>query len=245
MSLPRVATTTVVSLSAALAFGLAGAPDASAAPAPVTRQICVGAQHVRSGPSTSYSSVGVLRRGSLVSGPLVNNWIKTSTARYVSYRVTCAVGVAAPVTSPATRALMVQPTSTNGSPTSPFGLRLHPVTKVRKAHQGIDIGDKTGLPVYAAADGVVSQAAWSSGGGYQIKISHGTLGRARAVATAYLHNSRLLVKKGTRVKQGQLISLTGSTGLVTKPHLHFAVTESGTYVDPQRYLGPLHLLRSF
>lgn len=92
-----------------------------------------------------------------------------------------------------------------------------------RMHRGIDIAAPTGTPIHAAASGEVVSSGWNSGGyGNLVEIRHpdGSL-------TRYAHNSRLLVRKGDRVEQGQRIALMGSTGYSTGPHLHFELHPSG------------------
>ena len=101
-----------------------------------------------------------------------------------------------------------------------------------RMHRGIDIAAPTGTPIHAAAAGVVKKAGWNRGGyGYLVDISHpdGTI-------TRYAHNSRLLVKKGQQVQQGQKISLMGSTGFSTGPHLHFEIRPNGRAANPMAFL---------
>jgi murein DD-endopeptidase MepM/ murein hydrolase activator NlpD len=114
----------------------------------------------------------------------------------------------------------------SGPITSPFGMRwgvLHP---------GIDIGVPTGTPVHAAAAGQVVWCGWMSGYGNFVVIDHGG-----GYATAYGHNSKVLVHCGEDVRQGQVVSLSGCTGYCTGPHVHFEVRVNGTPVDPLGYLG--------
>ncbi|MDO5533271.1 MAG: peptidoglycan DD-metalloendopeptidase family protein [Propionibacteriaceae bacterium] len=131
---------------------------------------------------------------------------------------------------------MHQPAGTNGSPTSPFGWRIHPITKRRTFHNGIDLGDTTGQPIYAAADGIVMFRGWTNGGGNSLYLSHPGLGN---VDSRYIHLSGYVVGQGQRVSRGQLIAFMGATGSVTKPHLHFAVKEHGDFVDPTHWIGPI------
>ena len=99
-------------------------------------------------------------------------------------------------------------------------------------HSGIDIGVKTGNPIYAAEDGIVITSGWNSGGyGYYIIIDHGD-----GLQTLYGHNSELLLKKGERVKKGEAVAKSGSTGRSTGPHLHFEVRVNGNRVNPLDYL---------
>ncbi|MDJ0694943.1 peptidoglycan DD-metalloendopeptidase family protein [Mastigocoleus sp. MO_188.B34] len=103
-----------------------------------------------------------------------------------------------------------------------------------RMHRGIDIAAPTGTPIHAAAAGVVKKAGWNRGGyGYLVDIRHpdGTI-------TRYAHNSKLLVKKGQQVQQGQKISLMGSTGFSTGPHLHFEIRPNGRATNPMAFLPP-------
>jgi murein DD-endopeptidase MepM/ murein hydrolase activator NlpD len=94
-------------------------------------------------------------------------------------------------------------------------------------HEALDIGVSTGTPVKAAASGTVTYAGWATGYGYLVKISHGN-----GYETRYGHNSKLLVSVGQAVAKGQTISLSGSTGNSTGPHLHFEIRKYGTPVNP-------------
>ena len=105
---------------------------------------------------------------------------------------------------------------TKGIFTSGYGWRWG------RMHKGIDIANNTGTAIHAARDGVITYSGWSSGYGYLVEMSH-----ADGESTRYAHNSRLLVKKGQVVPQGARISLMGSTGRSTGPHLHFEIRRSG------------------
>ncbi len=98
-------------------------------------------------------------------------------------------------------------------------------------HTGLDIGNKTGTPVYAADDGVVEFAGWATGYGYSIVINHGG-----GVKTRYGHASKLFVKVGEEVERGENIMAMGSTGWSTGPHLHFEVIISGKRYNPLNYI---------
>jgi murein DD-endopeptidase MepM/ murein hydrolase activator NlpD len=113
----------------------------------------------------------------------------------------------------------------HGPVTSGFGMRWG------RMHEGIDIAVPTGTPVHASATGTVIYASWMSGYGFLIVLDHGN-----GLATAYAHNSTLLVAQGQHVVQGETISLAGSTGHSTGPHVHFEVRVTGVAVDPLLYL---------
>jgi murein DD-endopeptidase MepM/ murein hydrolase activator NlpD len=119
---------------------------------------------------------------------------------------------------------LVKPTS-RGSVTSEFGWRWG------ARHEGIDIGLPVGSDVKAADGGVVTFAGYSSSYGYYVMIDHGG-----NITTLYAHCSKLLVSKGTKVYQGQLIAYSGNTGRSTGPHLHFEVRVNGTPVNPRNYV---------
>ena len=95
----------------------------------------------------------------------------------------------------------------------------------------MDIAAPSGTEVRAADRGKVLISGWNGGYGYYIAIDHGN-----GLSTAYAHNSRLLVKEGDLVAQGQAIAKSGSTGLSTGPHLHFEVRKEGVPIDPADYL---------
>ena len=108
--------------------------------------------------------------------------------------------------------------------------RMHPVLHRVKGHFGTDFACPVGTPVWAAADGVVTQAGWAGGGGNQITIRHDN-----GLVSIYMHLSK--IGKGTRVGQKveakTVIGYSGNTGLSTGPHLHFGVKKNGAYVDFQ------------
>lgn len=116
---------------------------------------------------------------------------------------------------------------TAGAIGSRFGLRMHPILRYKRMHNGLDIGGKTGQPVWAAADGEVLFASWRGGYGQCIIVLHGG-----GMSTLYAHLSRIRVRPGQRVRRGQAIGNVGSTGLSTAPHLHFEVRRNGVPVNP-------------
>lgn len=115
--------------------------------------------------------------------------------------------------------------------TSEFGYRKDPFTRRSAYHAGIDIGGKSGDPVYAAADGVVTHVGYDRGNGYNVIVKH-----ENGISTRYSHLRKYLVEKGQKVLQGEKIALLGSTGRSTGPHLHFEVLKNGENVDPMKYL---------
>ena len=119
--------------------------------------------------------------------------------------------------------------------TSGFGVRIHPVLGYAKGHKGVDWANKTGTPIFAAGNGTVIKADWSSGYGRRIEIQH-----ANGYVTTYNHQSAFArgITQGSRVRQGQVIGYVGSTGLSTGPHLHYEVIVNGTYVDPMKIRVP-------
>jgi murein DD-endopeptidase MepM/ murein hydrolase activator NlpD len=113
--------------------------------------------------------------------------------------------------------------------TSRFGSRFHPILKYLKAHNGVDYGAPPGTPVWAVADGVVTQAAHTGPGGNTVCIRH-----TNGFETCNLHLSGYGagVRRGARVSQKQVIGYVGTTGRSTGPHLHFALKRGGAYVNP-------------
>jgi len=107
--------------------------------------------------------------------------------------------------------------------------RLHPILKVYRPHTGVDYAAPTGTPIRTVGDGKVITASYTKSNGNYVKIRHNSV-----YTTAYLHMSRFGkgIKKGTTVKQGQVIGYVGSTGLATGPHLHFMFYMNGSYVNP-------------
>ncbi len=114
---------------------------------------------------------------------------------------------------------------------SPYGWRIHPIYKVRKFHNGIDIAAYEGTDIVAALSGTVTKAEWSDSYGWFVLLYHGD-----GMTTLYGHCSKLLVKAGDYVERGQRIALVGTTGVSTGPHLHFEVRIDGETRDPMDYL---------
>ena len=113
--------------------------------------------------------------------------------------------------------------------TSSFAMRLHPLQKTWRRHLGVDYGAPKGTPVRVVGDGVVDFAGWQSGYGNVVQVQHGN-----NKDTLYAHLSRIDVRKGQRVEQGQRIGAVGATGWATGPHLHFEFRVNGGQQDPLR-----------
>ena len=111
--------------------------------------------------------------------------------------------------------------------TSGFGTRFHPILQTQRAHTGVDYAAPTGTPVMSVADGVVTESSYQGAYGNMVVIQH----NARQ-STVYAHLSRMQVKRGQTIKQGDIIGAVGSTGLSTGPHLHFEFRIGGRHVDP-------------
>jgi murein DD-endopeptidase MepM/ murein hydrolase activator NlpD len=111
---------------------------------------------------------------------------------------------------------------------SGFGYRIDPVYKDRRLHPGLDFTAPVGTPIYAAADGVVKDAGFNTGGyGNRVVVNHGF-----GYETLYAHMVRIKARVGTKVKRGEVIGYVGSTGKSTGPHLHYEVHKNGTQLDP-------------
>ena len=111
---------------------------------------------------------------------------------------------------------------------SGFGMRLHPIHKIRKMHWGIDFSAPKGTPIYATGDGkVISVKQRKSGYGNHVIISHGF-----GYKSLYAHMHKISVKVGEKIKKGEVIGSIGSTGTSTAPHLHYEVIQNGKKVNP-------------
>ena len=114
---------------------------------------------------------------------------------------------------------------------SSYGKRKHPILGYTKMHTGTDFAAPLGTPIMASGDGKVTKAGWCGGGGNCVKIKHN-----KTYQTVYAHMSKFGrgIKRGARVKQGQIIGYVGSTGLSTGPHLHYEVIENGKKINSQK-----------
>jgi murein DD-endopeptidase MepM/ murein hydrolase activator NlpD len=120
---------------------------------------------------------------------------------------------------------------TKGWMTSGFGMRKSPFTGKPKMHEGLDIAARTGTPVLATADGIVSRAETAPGYGKLVVIDHGY-----GFKTFFGHNSKIHVKVGQRVKRGDKIAAVGSTGSSTGSHVHYEVRRNNVPLNPKKYL---------
>lgn len=109
------------------------------------------------------------------------------------------------------------------------GRRFHPVQKRWKAHNGTDYAAPHGTPIKTTASGVVERVGYTAGNGNYVKVRHNS-----TYSTQYLHMSKILVKRGQHVTQGQTIGKVGSTGLATGPHVCYRFWKNGVQVDPFR-----------
>jgi len=113
---------------------------------------------------------------------------------------------------------------------SPFGMRKHPIDGFNKMHRGTDFAAPMGTPIMASGDGIIKKAGWCGGGGNCVVIKHNS-----TYQTVYAHMSKFAksIRKGVRVKQGQVIGYVGSTGKSTGPHLHYEVIVNGKKINSQ------------
>ena len=113
---------------------------------------------------------------------------------------------------------------------SKFGMRKHPIDGFNKMHRGTDFAAPKGTPVMASGDGIILKSAWCGGGGNCVKIKHNS-----SYSTVYAHLSKFAngIRKGKRIKQGQIIGYVGSTGKSTGPHLHYEVIHNGKKINSQ------------
>ncbi len=111
--------------------------------------------------------------------------------------------------------------------------RFHPVQKRWKSHKGTDYAAPHGTPIWSTANGTVIKAGYTRGNGNYVKIKHN-----RTYSTQYLHMSKILVRRGQQVKQGQVIGRVGSTGLATGPHVCYRFWYNGRQIDPFRHKMP-------
>ena len=110
-------------------------------------------------------------------------------------------------------------------------MRENPTTGADDFHSGIDLSISPGTPVRATADGIVSYSGWHGGNGNLVVLEHG-----HGFSTFYAHNKTTNVKIGQKVKRGDIISYSGSTGNSTGPHVHYEIWKDGKPLNPTGYL---------
>ncbi len=113
---------------------------------------------------------------------------------------------------------------------SRFGIRTHPILKIRKMHTGIDFVVNTGAQVYSPGKGKIVYIGRNGGYGLELEIDHGFGYRTR-----YAHLSKVLVKRGQKIMRGDVIAKTGNSGLSTGPHLHYEISHNGRKLNPSRF----------
>ena len=113
---------------------------------------------------------------------------------------------------------------------SGFGMRMHPIYKILKMHQGMDFTAPVGTEIYATGDGTVEKVGWTGGYGKTILINHGY-----GYKTRYAHCSKFKCKKGQKVKRGDHIGYVGNTGQSTGPHLHYEVFKNNRQINPVNF----------
>jgi murein DD-endopeptidase MepM/ murein hydrolase activator NlpD len=134
-------------------------------------------------------------------------------------------------TGKSAKKFLVRKPVSDGTITSGFGGRNHPILGYTKMHTGVDWGSAMGTPIFAAGNGTIEKADWEGGYGKYIRIRH-----ANGYETAYGHMSAFArgMEPGKKVRQGQVIGYVGSTGLSTGAHLHYEILINGRFVDPMK-----------
>jgi len=167
----------------------------------------------------------VLRAGRVLSAEFVNNgkthqafWFKETGAKEGGYYNADGVSLR--------RAYLASPLAFSRV-TSGFKMRFHPILQTWRAHLGVDYAAPTGTPVRSVGQGIVDVAGTQGGFGNVVMVKH-----ASGQTTVYAHLSRINVKRGQSVMQGQTLGLVGSTGWATGPHLHFEFRVNGQHKDP-------------
>ncbi len=167
----------------------------------------------------------VLRTGRVISAEFVNNgkthqafWFKEANAKAGGYYNADGVSLR--------RAYLASPLAFSRM-TSGFKMRFHPILQTWRAHLGVDYAAPTGTPVRSVGQGIVDVAGVQGGFGNVVMVKH-----AGGQTTVYAHLSRINVKRGQSVMQGQTLGLVGATGWATGPHLHFEFRVNGQHKDP-------------
>ncbi len=166
-----------------------------------------------------------MRAGRVLSAEFVNNG-KTHTAVWFK-EPQATKGEYYSMTGQSLRRAYLSSPLTFSRVTSVMGMRFHPIHNTWKAHTGVDYGAPTGTPVRTVGDGVIESAGWQGGYGNTVVVRH-----RNGHSTLYAHLSKIQVRKGQSVSQGQEIGAVGATGTATGPHLHFEFRVNGVHRDP-------------
>ncbi len=172
----------------------------------------------------------VITNGKTVKSTVYSKELVKSPVTRVIYKGTKAIESKEAVGSGVTTGRLIWPIPSSRNIVSGYGGRIGPIYG-NEFHMGYDISGRYGANIVAADGGTVVKAGYHSSYGYQVVIQH-----SNGLKTRYAHNSKLKVKVGQRVSQGQLIALCGSTGASVASHLHFEVWENGRHVNPKKYL---------
>ncbi len=206
--------------------------------------------NIRSGPGTDYDKISSIAQGDeLEVVDELDEWVEVkldSGSAYVSkdyvdytyefkYATTIEDAIKLDEQKKYQASHMIWPLPSDHNIYTYYGYRVAPTAGASTYHKGLDIGGAAGSKIVAVLSGTVTEASYNSSSGYYVEIDHGN-----GIRTRYLHNSKLLVSVGQKVTQGDAISLLGSTGISTGPHLHFSVIKNGAYVDPYPYLKNVH-----
>jgi murein DD-endopeptidase MepM/ murein hydrolase activator NlpD len=170
------------------------------------------------------------RYGRILAAELVRGDRTLQAVRYEGARTT---GYFAPDGTPLRKALLRSPLRFSRVTSGFSHARLHPILHTVRAHLGVDLAAPTGTPVMTVGDGVVVAAGRDGGFGNAIRIRH-----ANGFTTLYGHLSRIGVRVGQRVHQGDVIGAVGMTGLATGPHLDYRMVKNGVFVNPLRTQSP-------
>lgn len=123
------------------------------------------------------------------------------------------------------------PNIKKGNVTSSFGSRIHPVTRKRKSHMGVDISSPRHTSVYAPANGIIVFSGWKGGYGFTVEIDHGN-----GYRTLFAHHNKNMVKVGDSVTRSTIIGTVGTTGVSTGPHMHIEVLLNGKQINPEYFI---------
>ncbi len=204
-------------------------------------RVTCGALNVRSGPGVNYKIIArAVKNEEMEITQILDDWIQIkygpySEKAYVSKNyVDFVYDFKYAITADEAKTnlnCMVWPLPSDHNIYAYYGYRKAPIKGASTNHMGLDIGGVKGSKIISVLAGKVITTAYNSTCGYYVEIDHG-----HGVVTRYLHNSKILVSEGQYVEQGQAISLVGSTGISTAPHLHFSLVIDGKNVDPYPYL---------